>query len=151
VRWTDPASWHLTLVFCGAVAPQHQALLVPALRQAAAPHRPLSLALAGGGRFDHRVLWAGVAGDRSALVALAAATGAAAAAAGLAVEERAYRPHLTVARGRPGADLAPPAAALASYAGPMWVADGIVLLESVLGAGPAGAARHLTVETIPLG
>lgn len=150
LRWGDPSSWHLTLVFCGAVTTEQAARFVTRLARATGRHGPLALGLSGGGRFGHRVLWVGVVGDRAALVAMAASAAAAARRSGISVEDRPYRPHLTVARGRPGADLAPAAAALDGYRGPPWVADELVLIESILGAGPGGTARHDPVQAFPL-
>lgn len=150
-RWTEPRSWHLTLVFCGSVSPAVQARLVDRLGRTAARHRPLALAISGGGRFGHRVLWAGVTGDRAALVALAAATARAARAARVVVEARPYRPHLTIARGRPRDDLEPAASALRGYHGPTWTSPEILLVESQLGAGPGGTSRHVAVQSFPLG
>lgn len=151
LRWGDPSSWHLTLVFCGAVTPEQAARFVARLARATARHRPFRLGLAGGGRFGNRVLWVGVAGDRAALVAVAGSAAAAARRSGISVEDRQYRPHLTIARGRPGADLAPTAAALDRYSGPTWRAYELVLIESILGAGPGGTARHVPVQAFPLG
>jgi 2'-5' RNA ligase len=151
LRWTHPTSWHLTLVFCGAVAADCEPPLIAALRSSAGWHRRLQLNLAGGGRFGDRVLWVGVAGDRSALRSLAASATTAARLAGLDVDDRPYRPHLTIARGSPGADLAPIASALGRYAGPTWVTDELVLFESQLGAGPDRTARHVAVEAFKLG
>ena len=151
VRWADPATWHLTLVFCGRVAADQEVSLVSRLRRSAARHRPLRLELAGGGRFGNRVLWVGVAGDRAGLVILADSAAKAARVAGIDVEDRPYRPHLTIARGRPGADLRPAADALRGYRGPAWTVKELVLVESRLGAGPGGSARYGAVEVFRLG
>jgi len=152
VRWTDPASWHLTLAFYGAVAGAENALLMAALDGLAARHRPLQLALGGAGRFGQRVLWAGVTGNRSAVLALAASTAEAGRIAGIGpAEDRPYHPHLTVARGGPGADLSGAAAALDGYAGPAWRVEELVLVESQLGQGPGGTAMHVAVRAFSLG
>jgi 2'-5' RNA ligase len=151
VRWTDPASWHLTLVFCGSVAPERAAVLVDGLGPNVARHSGLQIGLASGGRFGHRVLWTGVDGDRTALVRIAGSVAEVARAAGVALEDRPYRPHLTIARGRPGADLAPLAIGLEPYAGPTWKVEHLLLMESRLSAGPGGAAQHVEVERFPLG
>jgi 2'-5' RNA ligase len=113
-------TWHLTLAFLGEV--DDDAPLAGPLADVAARRPPFSLALAGSGRFGPAV-WVGVTGDVPALAGLAADV---AAACGLG-DDRPYRPHLTVARGR----LDP--AALASYAGPSWTVDRLVLVRSVLG------------------
>lgn len=141
VRWSDPSSWHLTLAFYGAVDPAVDEALVAQVAAVAARHAPVALRVVGAGRFGQRVLWAGVEGG-PALVVLAGSLAAGALASGIAVEDRPYRPHLTLARGLPGADLRAAVAALAGGAGPSWVADRVVLVHSVLGGGADGTARH---------
>ncbi|SEP09870.1 2'-5' RNA ligase [Trujillonella endophytica] len=102
---------------------------------------PLILRLAGGGRFGSvrrpQVLWAGVAGDVAALGALAARLQAAARSLRLPVEDRPFRPHLTLGRWRPGrpADGAL-ADRLAGYAGPTWPVEEVALMRSTLGPAP---------------
>jgi RNA 2',3'-cyclic 3'-phosphodiesterase len=82
---------------------------------------------------------------------LAASVTAAARRCGIALDERPYRPHLTLARSRDGADLRPAVAALAGFAGSPWTADALHLVQSRLGAGPGGTAVHEVVGTWPLG
>ena len=67
------------------------------------------------------------------------------------VDERPYRPHLTLARGRVGTDVRPAVATLAGFAGTPWTADALHLVCSRLGAGPGGTALHEVVGTWPLG
>jgi len=90
-------------------------------------------------------------GGLDALRRLAGSVTAAARRSGIAVDDRPYRPHLTLARGREGADLRPAAAALNGFAGSPWTADALHLVRSRLGAGPGGTAAHEIVETWPLG
>lgn len=85
------------------------------------------------------------------LCTLAASVGAAARRCGIAVDDRPYRPHLTLARGRPGTDLRPLVDALRGYAGTPWTADALHLVRSRLGAGPGGTAAHEVIATWPLG
>jgi 2'-5' RNA ligase len=89
-------------------------------------------------------------GGVDALRRLAGSVTAAARRSGIAVDVRPYRPHLTLARGREGADLRPAVAALAGFAGSPWAADELHLVRSRLGAGPGGTAVHEIVETWPL-
>jgi 2'-5' RNA ligase len=67
------------------------------------------------------------------------ATHAAAAArhSGIEVEDRRFHPHLTIARGRAGADLRQWVKALASYAGPPWPMDRVSLVRSKVGPRPS--------------
>jgi RNA 2',3'-cyclic 3'-phosphodiesterase len=151
LRWTRPEQWHVTLAFLAEVEDRTRASLTPRLERVARRHAPLTLALAGGGRFGKQVLWTRVDGDRLALRRLADAVRAAARRCGLPVDARPYRPHLTLARaGRPAPDLAPLAAALEGFAGRPWSAAHLHLVRSVLGAGPGGTARHEPVASWPL-
>jgi 2'-5' RNA ligase len=106
---------------------------------AAAP--PMTLRLAGGGRFGSlrrpQVAWAGLDGDVEPLVDLAGRLSAAARSLGLPVEDRPFRPHLTLGRWRPRqqADGALPER-LAGYRGPSWPVTEVRLLESHLGPAP---------------
>jgi RNA 2',3'-cyclic 3'-phosphodiesterase len=147
LRWTRPDKWHLTLAFLGEVDEEARADLTVRLGRAAARHPPVELALNGAGRFGDRVLWTRVAGDVAALRQLAASVRAAARRAGIAVEVRPYRPHLTLARGREGADLRPAVDALAAFAGCAWTAGELHLMRSHLGARPDRTARYELVAS----
>jgi RNA 2',3'-cyclic 3'-phosphodiesterase len=151
LRWTRPEQWHVTLAFLAEVDDRTRAALTPRLERVARRHAPLTLALAGGGRFGRQVLWTRVDGDRLALRRLADAVRAAARRCGLPFDARPYRPHLTLARaGRSAPDLAPVAAALDGFAGRPWSASHLHLVRSVLGAGPGGTPRHEAVAAWPL-
>jgi 2'-5' RNA ligase len=150
LRWTRPEQWHLTLVFLGEVDDRARADLAARLERAARRHPPLHLALQGAGRFGDRVLWARVTGDVAPLRRLAASVQAAARRARLVVEDRPYRPHLTLAFGYPGADLRGAVGALAGFAGSTWSAAELHLVRSHLGAGPDRTSRYETVASWPL-
>jgi 2'-5' RNA ligase len=101
----------------------------------------MTLRIAGGGRFGSQrrpqVAWAGLDGDVRPLVDLAGRLSATARSLRLAVEERPFRPHLTLGRWRAGR----PADAtvvdrLADYRGPSWPVTEVRLLDSHLGATP---------------
>ena len=136
-----PERWHVTLAFLGAVdAPR--ALAAP-LAEVCAAAPPFRLQLAGSGTFGRSgPVWVGVGGDVDALDGLAGAVARACRRAGVEVERRPYRPHLTVGRrGHP--DLR----ALSSYVGPEWPVDEVELVVSHLGR----TVRHEVVERLPLG
>ncbi len=146
-RWTEPGRWHLTLLFLGAV-PREQ---LPELAARAAPvvaaAPPLRLRVAGAGRFGSArhpsVAWAGLAGDVAPLTELAGRLADAARSLGLPVEDRPFRPHLTLGRWRPRQ----PADGtltdrLAGYRGPSWPVREVLLLESRLGTRPAYEAHQ---------
>jgi 2'-5' RNA ligase len=150
LRWTRPDQWHLTLAFLGDVDDEARADLSGRLGRTAARHPPMRLALNGAGRFGDRVLWTRVTGDLVALRGLAASVRAASVRAGIDVEDRPYRPHLTLARGREGADLRPVVDALARFAGRSWTAGELHLVHSRLGAGPERTSRYTPLATWPL-
>ncbi|MGH3903441.1 MAG: RNA 2',3'-cyclic phosphodiesterase [Pseudonocardiaceae bacterium] len=150
LRWTRPEQWHLTLAFLGEVDEPVVAELTTRLARAAKRHPPLSLSFGGGGRFGQRVLWTRVNGDRHGLGRLADSVRAAARRCGLPVEQRPYRPHLTLARADGGTDLQPLVEGLASGEGQPWVADRLYLIHSRLGAGPDRSALHEPAASWPL-
>ena len=82
---------------------------------------------------------------------LAASVTAAARRCRIVLDDRPYRPHLTLARGRDGADLRPAVATLTGFVGSSWSADSLHLVRSRLGAGRGGTALHEVVRTWPLG
>jgi 2'-5' RNA ligase len=113
----------------------------------------MELRLAGAGRFGSvrrpQVFWAGLTGDVPALVELAARLAAVARELGLPVEDRPFRPHLTLGRWPPRrpADGTLPER-LAGYAGPAWPVTEVRLVESHLGG---KATRHEVLAAFPIG
>ncbi len=151
LRWVPAASWHLTLSFLGEVDDARRPQLDERLSRAARRNQPGRLRLRGGGRFGGRVLWVGVEGERETLVRTAASAAAAARRSGIPVEERRYRPHLTVGRAREPFDLRAEVAALRDYQGPDWTASEIALVRSRLGGGSGRAAAYDVLATWTLG
>jgi RNA 2',3'-cyclic 3'-phosphodiesterase len=145
LRWLPIENVHLTLAFLGLVPDEHRPDLEKRLTRAAARHRPMTLGLAGAGSFGSRVLFAKVGGEVEALGHLAASVAAAARRAKVPVDERPYRPHLTLARSRDETSLRPFAEELDEYAGPVWTAVEVLLMESrsagVPGRAPAYVVR----------
>lgn len=151
MRWTRSEQWHVTLAFLGEVGEHAIDELGRRLRQAAARYPPLVLSFGGGGRFGHQVLWTRVRGDRDGLCRLADSVRAAAGCSRLRLEQRPYRPHLTLARADAATDLRPLVGRLASWQGLPWVADRLHLVRSRLGAGPGSVAIHEPIASWPLG
>lgn len=117
MRWIAPEQWHVTLGFFGADdAQRRDAWLRPRLAGMTAPR----MRLAGAGNF-RGVLWCGVAGDE---------LGALAEAAGADNEERAFHPHVTLARGHPPGGFGKLVSYLADHHGPSWTATEVVLMRS---------------------
>jgi 2'-5' RNA ligase len=113
-KWVDPASIHLTVRFLGDVFPDDAAHQGAGWRAAARGIGPISYRLEGlgvfPGRARPRVLWVGIteltSGGR--LARLAAHVEAAARDAGFPPENRAFHPHLTLARAKQDARPDPP-------------------------------------------
>ena len=150
VRWSDPERWHLTLAFLGEVAQSRVDGLVERLGRTAARHDAPQLEVAGAGRFDGRVLWAAVRESSSApggrLAPLAASVGGAARHSGIAVEDRPYRAHLTLARCAAPTDLRTLVSALESLCSREWTPADVLLVRSMLGPSP----EHVVVAALPL-
>lgn len=153
LRWTSPASWHLTTCFMSAVSADRHDRLVDFLAEAASCATPLIVRLAGAGAFPNpyaaRVLHLRAsATPAGALEELAAACRRAAARAGVEPDGARFVPHLTLARLRRPAeatrwlrilDAAPPLT---------FEADSMALVESHLND-PGN--RYEIVEWFPLG
>ncbi|MEU3794713.1 RNA 2',3'-cyclic phosphodiesterase [Streptomyces fructofermentans] len=154
LRWTGRPGWHFTMAFYGEVPDEAVPDLSARLERAARRTGPFPLALRGGGRFGDRALWVGAAGDVHALRLLAGRAEAAGRRAGLPGEDRhRYRPHLTLARGRAAADLAPYVASLDGFTGRTWtVAELSLVLSRLPRSGvPGEQPRYETLARWPLG
>jgi RNA 2',3'-cyclic 3'-phosphodiesterase len=103
LRWVKPDHSHLTLVFLGDVADARVPAVVDTIgRGIDAP--PFDVVFDGVDVFPPRgaprVLWIGVAGGAAPLTALQQELATRVTALGLPLEDRAFRPHLTLARWR---------------------------------------------------
>lgn len=142
LRWTKPPMWHLTLAFLGDVDEDVQARLEKRLANVSSRYEWVGLRFKGAGAFSRpasaRVLWIGVETDLLPLRKLADSCAAAGRKVGLEVDDRTYRPHLTLARAkaREGLDVRPLVEQLSTYEGPSWTASEIHLVRSHLGPSP---------------
>ena len=135
-----PDQWHITLAFLGEVSKPE--VLYDGLRTAAARTSSFPLHLTGGGAFARaRVVWVGIGGDADSLGALAADVQQACRDAGVPLEQRRFRPHVTV--GRTGR-LDP--VVLRTDTGTPWQVAEVELVHSVLGK----TATHTVLEQFAL-
>ena len=102
VRWVRAGGIHLTLKFLGSVPAQRVTDICAALAPTVDGIRPLQLSLGSlgtfGGRRGARVVWVGVNGDVERAAQLQRRVEEALARLGFPTEERAFSPHLTLAR-----------------------------------------------------
>jgi len=105
LSWVHPEGIHLTLRFLGDMAEEQVEAIASVLRRAAAPVRAFRLDVRGLGGFPTparaRVLWLGLTGAAEAISALQhlqATIEHGVVGLGFAGEERAFTPHLTLAR-----------------------------------------------------
>ena len=151
LRWVRRDLLHVTLTFLGDVDDRALDRLLPRLQRAVSRHERLTLSLAGLGAFPGngahaRVVWSGLYGDRRKLARLAASTSAAGRRAGtLPDKQRAFRPHMTLARCRVPVDVRPLLEAMSAFAGSPWTAGTVHLMESRL-----PAKGRTQVEYVPL-
>jgi RNA 2',3'-cyclic 3'-phosphodiesterase len=99
LRWTEPSGWHVTVAFLRSLPDERLEELVAAVRPVAADVRPLVLRLGAPVVFAGATLVVEVADTPAgATTALGDRVQDAILAAGLPVERRAVRPHVTLAR-----------------------------------------------------
>jgi 2'-5' RNA ligase len=133
LRWTRSEQRHLTLQFLGRVHDAEE--LVASVAESVGRFAPFDLCLAGAGAFPTArrasVLWIGVQQGAEQLAALADAVNRTTAALGYEVDDRPYRPHITLARAGRARDLREVVAALGVTAtSPSWSVDRVVLFDS---------------------
>lgn len=153
LRWRHPESWHITLAFLGDVPRESLPELTDRLARAASRATPMELSVAGGGHFDSQTLWAGIQGDRDRLGRLSETVAAAARRCRLKVDERPYRPHVTLARVRgeePGTDLQPYVDRMTAFRTPRWLVKEMELFESISPTTPGRANIYLSRGRWPL-
>jgi 2'-5' RNA ligase len=152
LRWRHPESWHITLAFLGEVPRDTLPELSERLARAASRATPMELSVAGGGHFESQVLWAGVQGDRDRLGRLSETVTAAARRCRLKVDDRPYRPHVTLARvrGEEPTDLQPYVERMTAFRTPRWLVKEMELFESVTPTTPGRAQIYLSRGRWPL-
>ena len=148
-RWQDDEQLHLTLRFIGDVDARTGDEIVLALGGVRAA--PFDIALNGVGTFDRKgridTIWAGVT-SHEPLTNLHKKIDHALVRLGLPPEGRAYRPHITLARGRLSSPVDTFLANNAALTSPPFTVTHFGLFESSLGS---DGARYTLVERWQLG
>jgi 2'-5' RNA ligase len=156
LRLPAPEDLHLTLAFLGEVDDEAVARVIALSAEVASHARPFELALAGLGVFGPptapRVIWAGVGGQTRPLLVLQRRLAAALEAEGFPREQRAYSPHLTLARLKRPLDEAAAQRLRALLAGPppapaRWRVDDLRVMRSDLAA---SGARYTALSVASL-
>lgn len=146
-RRSPPENWHLTLRYLGPVDQvTYERFLHGLAEVSAASAFRISLSEIGAFPNPRRatVVWVGVGEGREALGLLAETAEEAAVSAGLESEERPFRPHLTLSRIRPPADVM---GLIGEPVPGRWRADRVVVYRSV----PSdGGHRYEPLETFRL-
>lgn len=148
-RWQSEEQLHLTLRFIGEVDRHRAGDIHAAL--GAVHHPPFEVALNGIGAFERRgfadAVWAGVI-PHEPLRALHKKLDSALARVGIAPDERAYLPHITLARlKRASGDIGNLLESAGGLTSPPFAIDHFALFESDL---TAEAAVYSVVERYPL-
>jgi len=139
LRLAPAGDWHITLAFLGDLFGEVIDEVRGRLAVMAGEYAPLSLRLAGCGRFDGGVLWAGVAGEVERLTVLA--NDARYSLSGS--REYPFAPHVTLAKSDDMVDLDSLVTELSDYQGPLWVADRVHLMRSASSVGGWGVDESI--------
>jgi 2'-5' RNA ligase len=107
IKWVDPVNIHLTLAFLGDTEEEKIKVLAAMLKEKCTGFNDFEFVLAGAGVFknysDLKVIWTGITlSDRLTELSNAIADGLK--ENGFNIEERPFRPHLTIGRIRSIAD-----------------------------------------------
>lgn len=155
-RITAPESLHVTLKFIGSAQEFHVPSIASKLTPLAARHARFELGLQGGGLFPNRkaprVFWVGLTGEVDNLKTIAEETEVAMDELGFPLENRNFKPHLTMARaavdGRLEKEGIRFCKLFADYKSPMFQVSSIALVQSRLGS---SGSRYEILQSFPLG
>ena len=139
VKWEAPEKLHLTLKFLGSTDDEMIERIVELLRQIVKGAKPFEIEISGTGAFpsakNPRIIWLGVHEPSRTMKHLAELLDQGCAAHGFEKENRAFKPHLTIARirdPRGATDLGREHQA-GSFRPIRFTCDELVLYESQLG------------------
>lgn len=103
IKWVDPGNIHITLAFLGDTEEKKIKLLTQILNGTCAGFGRFEFSLTGTGVFknfnDPRVIWVGIS-PKETLVNLSSKITDGLKLGGFAIEDRGFRPHLTIGRVR---------------------------------------------------
>ena len=155
VRWIQMEGLHVTLRFLGPTPKSQIEAVASAVERSARRSGPFELRVGGAGAFPDpvrpRALWLGIRSGAAELGQLSSALTEALVADGWALEDRAFRPHMTIARTdgvHAGAEAGSLLVARSAELDLGFTADHVVLYRSHLGHGPA---RYEILHSVPLG
>jgi len=152
VRWLAPATYHITLKFLGWAKAEIVPALVDALDDAFVDLAAFTVSLRGVGAFPSekkaRVLWVGVDQGKSELAALAGRIETRMVELGFPAENRAFHPHVTIARLKDPANAETLVLPFSEDTFRKTKVEQVVLFESI--TGEKGAEYH-ALEAWPLG
>jgi len=104
VRWAAPGKVHLTIHFFGEIDPERMTSAEAGIRRGLKGFLPMDFSLKGFGAFPSmrapRVFWVGLEGGNEELIRLKQSVDRELDAEGFLIEQRAFRPHLTIGRAR---------------------------------------------------
>jgi 2'-5' RNA ligase len=154
VRWVQMEGLHVTLRFLGPTPPERVEQVGDAVAAVARTEDPFEVRIGGAGAFPEprrpRALWLGIRAGAEELGRISAALTAELEAIGWALEDRPFRPHLTIARTdgvHAGAEAGHRLVAAAAELDLAFEASQVVLYQSHLGRGPA---RYQQLRAAPL-
>jgi 2'-5' RNA ligase len=151
-RWVDPSLLHLTLAFLGEQPAERLVTLQRVGAEAAAASTPGELRLGTAGSFGARraprVLWVDLAGDPDALLSLQKYLDVRLRETGFDLEDRPFRPHVTLARRRETATGGPPPGWPPSVSVRPFLMDSLTLFQSRLS--PRGPT-YIPLSTFQIG
>ena len=151
IRWTPMENLHVTLVFLGDTKEERIPEIVATAKEAAALRQPFELKIKGAGAFPDishgRVLWLKVQAKKD-LVELQKELSTRSAGKGFALDEREWKPHLTVGRLRNKSNLSDVLSPVLNQNFGKMQASEVVLYESKL---EGHFPKYLPLETMPLG
>jgi 2'-5' RNA ligase len=138
INWVDPANIHLTLAFLGDTDEEMIKIADLAVRQQCRGSGVFSFNLSGTGVFrnyrDPKVIWAGIEECRS-LARLNNLISTALSDAGFKLEERPFKPHITLGRIKSLKDVKALESAVARYSSTFFqevAVNEVILFESIL-------------------